>query len=293
MPAGAKSACSIARLSLLPPCRHRRGLSSGDLVSADKRKKRAKLFRDAMVAHLDELTKKLAHSQNKVLANQPKEIPTTFGISKANPKLGRRVLDLLCAAEKTRRLLYGGAVGSILEGRIRPNLDRLKHDLLRLTTQTKVNCVELAQIIASTHEISVLPRLKPSKARDAALWLACTRDKWQVKLGSEKPILEALEQGDIPFFKRLCKHLQKPLPKDKDKEWKWTVRRCWTPDRSWPGLAFCTPAARIQFLRLALGDKACPSKKDLENFVRLRRFVRGKTPLIRHIQEQGEVHMLT
>jgi len=74
--------------------------------------------------------------------------------------------------------------------------------------------------------------------------------------------------------------------------WRWLVRELWLPELRcdwpgsfpnegeetlqplppprlvWPGLAYCKPSARMDALRLLLGDKLCPTSSSLESFIR-------------------------
>ena len=168
-----------------------------------------------------------------------------------------KLIRLRKACLATEKLLYGDLAAALSRAAAMPDLKALKLPLLRLSAVYEMNCQELAQILVCKSKF-----FPPSKPVDLAIrWLLSKSLPSELQNPAGRILIqEANESQNIEFFKMLGRTI---------KDWKKRVRAsetqtdlgglnelrfilmiCWKPSGKWPGLAYCTHTARIEYLKI-------------------------------------------
>lgn len=181
-----------------------------------------------------------------------------------------------------------------------PDWPALRLPLARLTATLEFECGELAEVLVSSPNAKFW-NLGESKTpvRQVADYLFYQRVQLPMALrygGTQQPVLDALKSGDAKFFIDLGWHLEnrKRHPKKPPiSELKEFLLFRWHPIAAarWPGLAYCTPRARIRFYQITSGDnKAFANPTAAKNFRQIceRSGLRAaQIPLVSEISSAG------
>lgn len=162
------------------------------------------------------------------------------------------------AVAATEKLLYGTLAGRACRTVALPDLRALQAPLARLTATLEFDCLELAKILTcSPRLLADSPTHKKQRVYDAVQSVVSAKlppEFQQDRSAGLGEILAAAESGDVAFFVTLGQTLKdierrKPVALD---ETRWTLASHWKPrcQPFWPGLAYCTNHARMQFFKI-------------------------------------------